>query len=55
MDTLGWYIATTHQLLGHAKAAVVLGQDPGDPRQCILCRYERGEVDKATVIEVLGV
>lgn len=55
LDTVSWYIATTHQLLGHDKTAVVLGQDPGDKKACVLCRYERGQVSREDVIERLGV
>lgn len=40
MDTLGWFIATTHQLLGHDKTAHVLGEPPGDKTACLICRYE---------------
>lgn len=40
MDPIGWFIATTHQLLGHDKAAAVMGQPPGDKGKCLLCQYE---------------
>lgn len=40
MDSIGWFIATTHQLLGHDKAAAVMGQPPGDKTACVLCQYE---------------
>lgn len=41
LDTIGWFTATTHQLLGHDKTAAVLGQPPGDRSQCVICAYER--------------
>lgn len=46
MDTLGWYIANLHRLLGHDKAAAVLDQPPGDRRACLICRYERDPTAK---------
>lgn len=55
LDTVGWYIATLHQMLGHRQTAAFLGQDAGDAAQCILCQYEKGAVDKQAVIERLGV
>jgi hypothetical protein len=54
MDTIGWFIATLHQLLGHHKCAAFLGEHPLDPGLCILCQYEKGEATKAEVIERLG-
>lgn len=41
LDPIGWYIANLHSLLGHDKAAAVLGQDPGDKNACVICAYER--------------
>lgn len=41
MDVVGWFIATTHQLLGHDKAAGFIGVPPGDRRRCLICQYER--------------
>ena len=41
MDSIGWFIATTHQLLGHDKAAAVIGEPPGDKASCLLCQYEQ--------------
>lgn len=55
LDTAGWFICTLHQMLGHEKARIVIGGEPGDPAQCILCQYEKGEVEKAAVYERLGV
>lgn len=54
MDTIGWFIANLHQLLGHDKAAAVIGQDPGNQAKCILCAWERGEATKAQVEEAIG-
>lgn len=55
MDQLGWFIATTHQLLGHDKAAQVIGAPPGDKADCALCKYERthDENDKLAVLAAL--
>jgi hypothetical protein len=56
MDTIGWFIATTHQLLGHDKAAVVLGVPAGDPADCLICQFEddpSGERRQA-VIDAIG-
>lgn len=36
-------------MLGHDKAAAVLGQDPGDKSLCLLCKCERGEVGRDVV------
>jgi hypothetical protein len=55
MDTIGWYIATLHQTLGHTTAARYLGQPVGDRTTCILCRYEKGQATREDVIERLGV
>lgn len=57
LDTIGWYIATMHQILGHDKAAAAMGQTvtDGEREHCILCKYERGEVDKTAVTEQIGV
>lgn len=55
LDTVGWYIATLHQMMGHQKAAAVIGEDVGDSTLCILCLYEKGEATKNEVIERLGV
>jgi hypothetical protein len=40
LDPIGALIANLHQFLGHDKAAMVLGQDPGDKSQCVICAYE---------------
>ena len=41
MDTIGWYVATMHSLLGHDKTAAFIGQPPGDKDTCLICQYER--------------
>jgi hypothetical protein len=55
MDRIGWFIATTHQLLGHDKAAAVIGQPPGDKADCMICKYERthDEADRLAVLVAL--
>lgn len=55
LDTVGWYIVTLHQLLGHRAAAAVLGEPQGDVRQCVLCRYEALKATREDVIDRLGV
>ena len=56
MDAIGWMIANLHSLLGHDKAAAVLGQPPGDKTACLICAYERDPTParKQAVIEALG-
>jgi hypothetical protein len=41
MDPIAIFIARLHNLLGHDKAAAVLGGPVGDKRACVLCWYER--------------
>lgn len=43
MDSVGWFIATIHKLLGHDKAAAIVGhpEDSGRQAECIICAYER--------------
>lgn len=56
LDTVGWFIATLHQFLGHEKTRQYLGQaSREDESTCMLCRHERGEVTRQDVIECLGV
>ena len=40
MDTIGWYLATLHQILGHRVAANYLGMpvEEGEQANCILSR-----------------
>ncbi len=41
LDAIGWFIATSHQLLGHDKAAMIAGQPSGgDKAVCLICQYE---------------
>jgi hypothetical protein len=54
MDIVGWFIVTLHQMLGHNKAAAVIGCPPYNRNACILCRYERGEATKADVEAAIG-
>lgn len=56
MDAIGWFIATTHQLLGHDKAAAVAGVPPGDKAACLICQYERthDETDRLAVLAALA-
>ena len=56
LDAIGWFIATTHELIGHDKAAAVLGQAPGDKEGCLICAYERERTPeaRAAVIKALA-
>jgi hypothetical protein len=56
MDHIGWHIATTHQLLGHDKAAAALGVPPGDKTACLICAFEAypTEENKRAVIDAIG-
>ena len=56
MDTVGWFIATTHSLLGHDQAAALAGQPPGNRAECVLCIYERthSAEDRAAVLAALA-
>lgn len=45
MDTIGWFIANLHQLIGHDKAATVLMVPAGDKTYCVLCAYEANPND----------
>jgi hypothetical protein len=45
MDAIGWFIATTHQMIGHDRTAAIIGQPPAPPGMtpqinCLLCQYE---------------
>lgn len=46
MDVYSWYIANLHQMLGHDKAAQVIGVPPGDKDACLICAYEREPTDE---------
>ena len=54
LDSFGWFIWTMHQLLGHQKASVAIGVDPGDEEECTLCLFDRGEADIYDVIRALS-
>ncbi len=56
MDTIGWYIATLHSILGHDTAARVIGEPPGDRSECVICRYDRHPTaaNRAAVEEALA-
>jgi hypothetical protein len=60
MDTIGWFIATLHQMHGHDKAAAVLGMPiapPGKTREdCLICQHEKNptEATRQAVIDALG-
>lgn len=55
MDTIGWFIATLHQLIGHDHAAAVIGQPPGNREDCLICQYEQhpDEESRQAVIAAL--
>lgn len=55
LDVLGWAIAELHGLIGHDKAAMALGQQPGDKSLCVICIYERDPTikNKAAVYDAL--
>lgn len=55
MDTIGWFIATLHQLIGHDKTAAVIGASAGDKTACVICAYEREPSDenRAAVLRAL--
>ena len=55
MDAIGWFIANTHQVLGHEKAAAVMGVMSGDKNACKLCKYEKtyAEEDRLAVLEAV--
>jgi len=55
VDTIGWFIANLHEVLGHEKAAAVMGVPVGDQAACVICRYERtrSEEDRQVVLDVL--
>ena len=56
LDSIGWFIATTHQLIGHDKTAAVIGQPPGNRDDCIICQYETNPTpeNKAAVEAAIG-
>jgi hypothetical protein len=56
MDPVARYIAYLHQMLGHDKAAAVIGQPPGNRAECLLCQYESnpGAERKQAVVDAIG-
>jgi hypothetical protein len=54
VDSIGWFLITMHQMIGHRATADFLGQPRGDKADCILCQYEKGLATKAEVIERIG-
>jgi hypothetical protein len=56
LDAIGWFIASSHQLLGHDTTALMLGQPPGDRAACLICRHERRptEATRQAVIRALA-
>jgi hypothetical protein len=56
MDTVGWYIATLHQMMGHRPAARFLGMpiEEGEENDCVLCQFERGAATKEEVERAIG-
>jgi hypothetical protein len=56
MDMIGWYIVNLHQLVGHDKAAVVIGAPPGDRAACVICQHERNPTaeSRAAVLRALA-
>ena len=57
MDPIGWFLATTHQMLGHDKAAALIGMPAGDKADCVLCQYEAHPTAerKQAVADAIGV
>lgn len=55
LDTVGWFIATLHQTLGHHTAERFLGEPARDRADCILCRYDAGTATREDVVERIGV
>jgi hypothetical protein len=55
VDAIGWFIANLHAMLGHEKAAAVMGVPAGDTAACVICRYERtrSEEDRQVVLDLL--
>ena len=46
MDSIGWFIGTLHQFVGHDAAAAVIGAKPGAKTVCLMCLYEREPTDE---------
>jgi hypothetical protein len=56
MDSIGRFIATLHNLIGHDKAAAFLGVPAGDRRHCLICQYEQrpDDIKRQAVIRALS-
>lgn len=56
MDTIGWFIATLHDLIGHDQAAAVIGVPSGDKASCLLCKHQRepNDITRQAVIRALA-
>ncbi len=56
MDAVGWFLATSHQMLGHDMTAAIIGMSVGDKAACILCQYEANptEAKRREVVEAIG-
>ena len=56
MDVIGWFIATSHNLLGHDKTAALIGAPPGDRAACVMCKADREptEANRAAVERAIG-
>jgi hypothetical protein len=56
VDPIGAFIANLHHLLGHDKAAQIIGVPAGDQASCLLCQYEALPTQQArqAVIDAIG-
>jgi len=55
VDSIGWFIATLHDLIGHDQAAAFIGQPPGDRAACLLCQHQQqpDDLTRQAVIRAL--
>jgi hypothetical protein len=56
MDAFGWFIATSHHLLGHDQTAALIRQPPGNREDCLICQYEHDPTEerKQAVLRALS-
>jgi hypothetical protein len=54
LDAIGQFLIALHGTIGHQATARFLGMPVGDMKECILCRYNRGEVELVAVIDRIG-
>lgn len=56
MDTIGWFIATLHNLVGHDMTAAMIGAPIGNKAACLICQYEAAPDDlkRQAVIRALA-